>query len=222
MLIVHRSLSSGYPFPLPMHIIPANFYILLRLALVCFILSPRFRHIAAVRKEQVCLDQFRVFNPISKGTHYLVPDLPELSLPLAAIPANVTPCGPIIPLPTPDSKIEESGRQMLRWMGGGETIKVLISFGSHLAPSTAYCVSLARGLRRALDQYPRLLVVWKRKLPREDDLVRVTDALGDAWTEGRVNMVEWLTVCPAHLLMLPGVVAHVHHGGANSFFGTCR
>jgi hypothetical protein len=206
-----------------MHLILANFYILLRLALTCFLFSSRFRHIAAVRKAAGLRGPIPSIQPyVSKGTHYLVPDLLELSLPLAPIPSNVTACGPISPLSISESHLPGSGRQLLKWMRGGETTKILVSFGSHLAPSSEYCTSLAKGLRLALERYPQLLVVWKRKLPEDDDLTGVTDALGDAWIEGRVKMVEWLTVAPAHLLMLPGVVAHVHHGGANSYFETCR
>lgn len=50
----------------------------------------------------------------------------------------------------------------------------------------------------------------------------VTEALGNAWNEGRVKIAEWLEISPAHLLSISGVVASVHHGGANTYFETSR
>ncbi|KAH8654648.1 hypothetical protein BGZ60DRAFT_331638, partial [Tricladium varicosporioides] len=214
-------MSSGYPFPLPFHLILANAYILLRLVLVCFLTSSRFRQIGAARKAAGIpgpIPSIQLY--VSQGIHYLVPDLPELSFPLDSIPRNVTACGPIISLPLANEEITASGHELLQWMRDGET--VLISFGSHFAPSREYCISLAGGLMDALQKHPHLRVLWKCKLPKDDDLGIVTGILGDAWTEGRVRMIEWLEIPPAHLLMVPGVVASVHHGGANTYFETCR
>lgn len=219
----YPAMSSGFPFPIPAHLILANAWILVRLGLHCFLLSPLFREIAAARKAVGLPGPVPSIGPyVSEGTHYLVPDLPALSLPLDLIPNNVTACGPIVSLPLGNDDLTASGRQLLEWMGGSETAMVLVSFGSHLALSNEDCIALAKGLERALKQHPRLLVLWKRKVPEDDDLASVTAALGDSWTEGRVKMVEWLAVDPAYLLTRPGVVAHVHHGGANAYFETCR
>lgn len=219
---MQHSLSSGYPFPLPIHLILANVYILLRLAAVVLLLSPRFREIVAVRKAA------RIPGPppsiqtyVSQGTHYLVPDLPELSLPLAPIPSNVTTCGPIVPLSTINKDANQPGKQFLEWMNGGKT--VLVNFGSHVAPGRSYCESLARGLEVALRKHKDLRVLWKLKRDQGASLDEsLTCALGDAWNEDRVKIVEWLEVAPAHLLMLEGVVVSVHHGGANAYFETAR
>jgi len=100
---------------------------------------------------------------------------------------------------------------------------VIINFGSHIALKERNCISLATGLAIALQKYPNLRVLWKLKrahgLPLDENL---TTSLGSAWDSGRVKIVEWFDISPAQLLMLPGVVASVHHGGANSYFETSR
>jgi len=214
-------MSSGYPFPLPFYLVLANIYILLRLAAMCFLFSPEFREIAAVRKNAGLPGPIPSTRPyVAEKTHYLVPDLPELSLPLEYIPPNVSACGPITPLPTTINNSEGSV-QLLEWMKKGET--VIVNFGSHMSLERGSCASLARGLGTALQKHPKLRVLWKLKLQPEMSLdAEITDALGLAWVEGRVRIVEWLDVSPADLLALPGVVASVHHGGANAYFETCR
>jgi hypothetical protein len=192
------------------------------LAAVCFLLSPRFREIAAVRKAARVPGPIPSIQPyVPQGTHYLVPDLPELSLPLAPVPFNVTACGPIIPLPIINKDANQSDKQLLEWMSGGET--VVVNFGSHIAPGRSYCESLAMGLGFVLRKDKNLRALWKLKrdqgAPLDESL---TGALGDAWNEGRVKIVEWLEVDPAHLLMLEGVVVSVHHGGANAYFEAAR
>jgi hypothetical protein len=64
---------------------------------------------------------------VAEGTHYLVPDLVELSLPLAPIPSSVTACGPIVPLPTSGDATSDSDGEISTWMGGKETRKVLVN-----------------------------------------------------------------------------------------------
>jgi len=214
-------MSSGYPFPLPLYLVLANIYILLRLAAMCFLLSREFREIAAIRKSAGLkgpIPSTQQYMP--EKTHYLVPDLPELSLPLADIPPNVTACGPIVPSPITTNNTESSV-QLLKWMSNEET--VIVNFGSHISFEAGYWASLARGLGTALRKHANLRVLWKLKLQPGISLdADLTGALGPAWVEGRVKIVEWLDVSPTHLLALPGVVASVHHGGANAYFETCR
>lgn len=92
-----KSISSGYPFPLPIRLIFANMYILLRLAAMCFLFSPTFSKIQQMRKAARIRGRLPSIQPYtSSGTHYLVPDLPDLSLPIASIPFNVKARGPIV------------------------------------------------------------------------------------------------------------------------------
>jgi len=214
-------MSSGYLFPLPLYLVLANIYILLRLVAMCFLFSHEFREIAAVRKSAGLTGSIPSTRPyVPEKTHYLVPDLPELSLPLAVIPPNVTACGPIVSSPTTTNNTESSV-QLLEWMRNGET--VIVNFGSHICFEEGYCTSLARGLGIALRKYSKLRVLWKLKQQAGISLDGdITGALGPAWVEGRVKIVKWLDVSPADLLALPGVVASVHHGGANAYFETCR
>jgi len=214
-------MSSGYPFPLPLYLVLANIYILLRLAAMCFLFSREFREIASVRKMVGLKGPIPSTQPyVSEKTHYLVPDLPELSLPLVDIPANVTACGPIV-LSSTTTNNNKNSVQLLEWMSNRET--VIVNFGSHISFKKDYCASLARGLGTALQKHSKLRVLWKLKLQPGTSLdVDIIDALGPAWAEQRVKIVEWLDVSPATLLALPGVVASVHHGGANAYFETCR
>ena len=210
---------------MPVHLLLSNIYILLHLALVCFLLSPRFRAIAAVRKAAGIPGPIPSIQPyVPEGTHYLVPDLPELSLPLAPLPGNVTACGPIVASLSDNSEGARQSEQQLReWMSGGGEI-VLVNFGSHIAPARSYCEALAKGLGCVLRKHKDLRVLWKLKrgqdVPPLDE--SLTAVLGAAWHEDRVKIVEWLDVAPAHLLMLESVVVSVHHGGANAYFESAR
>lgn len=219
---VLNSLSSGYPFPLPIHLILANVYILIRLVVVCLLPSSSFREIAAVRKAAgIPGNILGVQSYVPQGTHYLVPDLPELSLPLAPIPSNVTACGPIVPLSMINEGANQSAKQLLEWMSGRKT--VVVNLGSNIAPGRSYCESLARALELVLRKHKDLSVLWKLKRDQGTPLDEsLTDTLGDALNKDRMKIVEWLEVDPAHLLMLEGVVVSVHHGGANAYFETAR
>ncbi len=178
--------------------------------------------IAAVRKAAGIPGPLPSIQPyVLQGTHYLVPDLPELSLPLASIPSNVTACGPIVSMSKTNDDASFSDKGLLDWMNSGET--VVVNFGSHYAPGRRHRESLAKGLGLVLNKYRDLRVIWKLKrdqgTPIGDSL---TSELGNAWNEGRVKIVEWLEIEPAHLLKQKGVVVSVHHGGANAYFETAR
>lgn len=192
----YLAMSSGFPFSLLAYLILPNVWILVCLGLHFFLLSPLFRQIPSIGPY------------VSEGTQFLLPDLPALSLPLDLILNNVTAYDPIVSLPLAVHDITADGHQLLKWMGGSETPNVLVSCSSHLALSEEDSSALAKGLARV---HPRLLVSRKRKVPEDDYLTSVTAALENLWT-----------VVGGYLLTRPGVVAHVHHGGTNTYFETCR
>ena len=148
--------------------------------------------------------------------------IPEIEFHLPNIPSNITSCGPFV-LPV-SSTVEETDPDLAQWLSASKGRTVLINLGTHAVSDPGMAENIAKGISAAMqherDQGRGLQVLWKLKLDagmdNTDTVLR--RELGNEMEQGRVRVVDWLTVDPLALLKEGSVMCSVHHGGANSFF----
>ncbi|XMA17233.1 hypothetical protein WAI453_010024 [Rhynchosporium graminicola] len=222
------TVASGFSFPVPLHLIPANIY--LKLALLWSIItSPKIKALMRYRKSNQLPSLPPVFNLWQKENHYLVPSVPETDYP-CHVPPNVTSCGPIL---LPVEPVFSQDPELLIWLKRSPT--VLINLGSHIRMDETMARDFTSGLKIFLDKKPNVQVLWKRKTsggvavtsnPKSSKGNAKThvrkekeylDSLSSEIATGRVRIVEWLSVDPSAILGTGLVACSVHHGGSNSF-----
>jgi hypothetical protein len=201
--------GSGYPFPLPWHLIPANIYLFVRFA-ATFMLGSELRSLLACRKQIGIQHSFPLVEPYRKEDFHLSPAIPELDFPLY-LPNNVLGCGPILFPSEPLSSNSELASFL-------KEPTILINLGSHHKPPTQMALRIAQGLRLVLER-EKVRVLWKLKFDREE-LEEIREILGD--TESRVKITPWIEPEIISVLDSGKIVIFVHHGGANSFFEACK
>lgn len=218
----YPSPASGLPFPLPLSKIPTNIHRSLSVVFT-WLTSPRVKSVDAARKIAGLTWMQPVFTPYVPGTIHISPSLPELDFPLK-YPSNVKLCGPIV-LPSETPSI---GAELQAWLTGKKTI--LICLGTHHQYTLPQARAIASGLHAFLtspSQAPHnYQVLWKLKPSKnpgdsEPILAAVTAILSLEIMKSQVQVVPWLAASPLAVLMGGGIVANVHHGGANSYFESC-
>ncbi|KAL0575337.1 hypothetical protein V5O48_006639 [Marasmius crinis-equi] len=206
--------GSGYPYPVPWHLIPSNVFINLLFGYT-FATNPRFKKLDAYRKEHAGLN-FGFHDFVIPGVQYLCPSLPETDFPFF-VPDHIFSCGPLI---FPFVPVEEADPELGIWIDKGPTI--LVNLGSHAISDEGYVTELAKGLRImfASGGVPsHTQVLWKVKLGGGDSQIRnvIEGIIGAEIQEDRVKLVDWLKADPVSILLHPNTACTVHHGGANSF-----
>jgi hypothetical protein len=213
----------------PWYLIPANFYLKVRLIWI-ILTHPKLKALIKLRLSENLPKLPPVFNIWQPNNHYLIPSIPETDFPCYVAP-NVTPCGPIL---LPEPPISESDPKLLAWLKQGPT--VLINLGSHIRMDDAMARGFAGGLKVLLDSRPDVQVLWKLKKIgglgiRPNDTLKsdeggvTADSLKTIENEiaaGRVRIEEWLSVDPVAVLQSGQVACSVHHGGSNSFHEALR
>ncbi|MCJ1249913.1 hypothetical protein MMC30_007139 [Trapelia coarctata] len=211
----YPAIGSGYPFPLPLHLVLPNIYRVLRSAIAfTFTTNPRLKTVNAYRlaagAPSPMVPCFNIYHPT---VHYLTPALPEIEYPYL-IPDNVTLCSPI-QLPTPP--VSETDPDLHKWLEERSTI--LINLGSHIASNQSDAFAIATGLRTVLTANPHIQVLWKLKpTPTTRTLTSALPAILPAALRPRLKITPWLTPDPLALLLSGTIICSVHHGGANSFY----
>ena len=205
---------SGYPYPVPWHLIPANIFINLWIGYQVAT-NPRFTALDAYRKAHANLE-FGFYEFKIPGAPYLCPSLPETDFPFV-VPENVTSCGPLV---FPFVPVEESDPELARWLDRGPT--VLVNLGSQCVIDEESTRELAKGLRvmfASVGVDPDVQVLWKVKQAVSNERIRdvIQEIVGKEVRDGRVKVVEWMEADPASVLAHGRVVCSVHHGGANSY-----
>ncbi|KAF5005078.1 hypothetical protein FDECE_8495 [Fusarium decemcellulare] len=218
----YPALFSGYPYPVPWHLIPLNVYFLFYMAYIWI----TNRH----RKEttRYLQDKMGVTlrTPIDlqknrpEGLKIAVGFLPELDF-QAILPNHVLPCGPILRSAPP---IEESDPDLGRWLAKGPT--VYINLGSLCQIDEQQTIEMARAIKAVIDKYQStsttstLQVLWKLKAHEGFNVQkdsRIRDIIGQNIDKDQVRIVDWVVAEPIAILQTGHVVCSVHHGGANSF-----
>ncbi|KAK7047220.1 hypothetical protein VNI00_006886 [Paramarasmius palmivorus] len=203
--------SSGFPCPVPLHLIPANISLILRLLFIVGT-SSRIRQLDAIRKEYGV--KTGILEQFSNGVPYIFPAMLETEFSGFQILPNVHLAGPII---LPYMPVEEPDPQLAQWLSNPGTKTVLINLGSHVIFNLDHARCIAGGIRILLDRVPEVQVLWK--LIPDGEIRNVLDeAIGKYMEAGKVKVVEWLEAEPYAVLCHPNTVCSAHHGGANSFF----
>ncbi|KAL2222296.1 hypothetical protein M432DRAFT_636920 [Thermoascus aurantiacus ATCC 26904] len=213
----YPALSSGFPYPLPWYLIPANIYLNLRF-IWSILNDPRIKAINQARAQEGLKGPIPMFVSYNKDRLYLLPDLPELDYPYH-IPDNVIGCGPMV---LPSAPLSAVDPELDQWLSrGGPT--VVINLGTHFLFDAAQARAIATGLKAVMARKPDLRVLWKLKSKKGDAVITDhEEVLAEEIKAGRARIVPWLKADPIVVLQNENVVCSVHHGGANSFYEACK
>lgn len=205
----YPAFCSGFPFPLPWHLVMVNIYLLIRLNIV-FLFSSKLRVMARCKKA-AGLAGNSVMALWRADEEYLCPSLPELESPSMLVPGNVTACGPIMVSTRP---VGERDFELARWLQRHRTI--LVNLGSHIVSESSDALELAKAITVIVNRHHDVQVLWKLKSAVTGELKAL---LGPELKKtGRVKIESWLEPDPVSLLRSGHVACSVHHGGANSFY----
>ena len=210
-------MGSGFPFPVPLSLIPQNIYLNLR-----FISS--LIRMPAIAAKRAFLASNGVPDPINfYGLHrpdvpWITQTTPAATINVDFIPENVTCTGPIT-LSAPSAQGEEGQNEeevaLLRWLRQKPT--VLINLGSAFTYSRSQTAQMIAGIQRVLEKTPDLQVLWKYKASANLVDYDWESLVAPLQATQRVKVMQWLTIDPTALLESGDIVAFVTHGGANGF-----
>lgn len=219
-------MGSGYPFPLPWHLIPANTYLQARL-IYGIVTNSRATDTRKFFASKGVADAL-VIDPIRyTDIPWLTMALPEANLPLDTTPPQVKYCGPIA---LDVGTVEEQDEEMIAWLRAGsartaaaskgtdgETMAgtMLINLGSKTSYNEEQATALVEALVSVLET-TETQVLWKFQKSAEygDDYLAPAQKYID---NGRLRVTKWLTVDPLSLIKSGHISVLVHHGGASSY-----
>ncbi|KAH8655235.1 hypothetical protein BX600DRAFT_469359 [Xylariales sp. PMI_506] len=207
-------IGSGYPFPVPLHLIPANMYQLLRI-LFSVLYIPK-----AIEKRQVLMEN-GIPSPVTFDSTYrsdapwITQGVEGASIMPDYIPDNVTVTGPLV---LSSASAEEQDAELVDWLKHGKQT-MLINLGSTTMYDKNRTVVMAKSLLAVLDAQPDLQILWKyqpaKSLAVWDDLV---EPLSPYVHGGKVKITTWIEADPLALLETGLIDISVHHGGANCYW----
>lgn len=207
-----NSISSGYPFPVPWYLIPANIYLVIRFILL-ILFGPEAKHLNHIRVEHGITTPL-AFEAVP-GRTQICPSLPEIDFTFEVIPATVVGCGPIV---LPATPVSETDPELGKWLTRNPT--VLINLGSLHIDDSASALEMARSISTVLNKNPNLQVLWKLNLDWESN-TEFEATVRSAIDSDRLRISSWIVAETVSLLTSGSIVAFVHHGGANSYFEAC-
>jgi hypothetical protein len=204
----YPALGSGYPYPVPWSLIPANIYINFKIIRGMIYLpnvaaKRRFLEKKGVKRP---IDFMGLYRP---DVPWLTQTLPGAHLPLLTIPRNVTLTGPIN-LAGLEEK-SSAAKELLDWT---KMPTVLISLGSGFKYDEYQARVMLEAMQNILEE-TEVQILWKMdKLePFDDQFLKA--AMRDS--AGRLRIEKWLEVEPPTLLQEGHILAFVHHGGSGSY-----
>ncbi|KAH8432964.1 Diacylglycerol acyltransferase family [Aspergillus melleus] len=208
--------GTGFPYPLPWHLIPFNALAGIKTAKM-YHGSGRRREIREWRIRHKIHGRFPFADAWRPDRFHLTPALKELDWPMD-VPENILPCGPIL-LPT--ASVQQQDPELAGWLSQAPT--VLVNLGTLYAPDPNVAKSIATGLKMFLDGWKgkKVQILWKLpKHPHDVDGVysRSIEPLKKETEEGSVRIAPWFEVEPMAMLETGQIVCSVHHGGANSWY----
>lgn len=206
-ILIMRSLGTGFSFPVPWHQIPENIYVTFRLAYNVFFNPSTGAAVAYLREHGINSGQFISPRP---DIPFITQTLPEASIPLDVVPQNVTCAGAIL---LDSASAMEQDSVLVEWLQKAPT--VVINLGSLFKYNEERARIMALAIRIVLDR-TSVQFLWKmaRGSDFSDDFAL---PLKDYLDQGRVRIMDWLTVDTLSLLETGYVVASIHHGGSSSY-----
>ncbi|RSL61361.1 hypothetical protein CEP51_013641 [Fusarium floridanum] len=203
------SMGSGYPYPIPWHLIPANIYLRIR-TLYAIMSRPKARSMVPHLKEK------GIKNPIDSlawdrpDVPFLSATIPEASLPMHAVPENAKYCGPMVLETAP---LEEQDAEMAEWLSKAPTI--LVNLGSGVRFDETQAREMVQAFVPVLEKTD-VQILWKMNKDAEYDdsfLQPVKEHIDNR----RLRIESWIKADPPSLLATGNVKLAVHHGGANCY-----
>ncbi|KAL4777237.1 hypothetical protein BDW60DRAFT_202148 [Aspergillus nidulans var. acristatus] len=208
--------GTGFPYPLPPHLIPLNTMAVLKTAKM-YHGSGRRREIRDWRIKHKIHGRFPFADSWMPNRLHLSPALKELDWPFD-VPDNVVPCGPIL---LPVAPVKTQDPEMFAWLHRGPT--VLINLGTLYAPNPSVVLEIATGVKAFLASCSdrKIQVLWKLpKHPHDQDEIYAQSVtpLQKEMEADQVRIRSWFEVEPLAMLETGQIVCSVHHGGANSWY----
>ncbi|EFQ36696.1 diacylglycerol O-acyltransferase [Colletotrichum graminicola] len=204
-------IGSGFPFPIPLSLIPANIYLTIRLLLALYF-SSTLSALLLTRRSLHLEGQFPMFETYRKDEHYILPGQPATDFHYEHIPDNLTCCGPLtIPYP----QLQEQDPQLDSWLLQRRT--VLVNLGSHIKLSVQNAIHLAKALQVTLERHSDAQVLWKLNCTAEG-LSEARSTLQNEINQDRARISAWLEVDPTAIMKSGQLGCVVHHAGANTFY----
>lgn len=203
-------MSSGYSYPVPWHLIPANIYLNIRF-IYSVLNTPRLAEKKAFLKANGIAKPLDVFSIYQKDYLWLTQSLPEADFPMPVIPSNVITCGPIF---RSAARAEDQDPDLAAWISRAPT--VLINLGSAVDYDENGATQLVRAIKSLLSN-STMQVLWKFN-KRGDYSDDVFSDVSDEIKGGRLRLETWLGIDPGAMMETGYIAASVHHGGANCFF----
>ncbi|PTU19711.1 hypothetical protein P175DRAFT_0525244 [Aspergillus ochraceoroseus IBT 24754] len=208
--------GTGFPYPLPPHLIPLNTMAVIKTARM-YHGSGRRREIRDWRIKHKIHGRFPFADAWMPNRLHLSPALKELDWPFE-IPTNVVPCGPIL---LPVAPVKTQDPEMFQWLQQAPTI--LVNLGTLYAPEPMVVRQMALGIKMFLESFPdrKIQVLWKLpKHPCDEGEIynQSVVPLQNELDHGRVQIRSWFEVEPLAMLETGQIVCSVHHGGANSWY----
>ncbi|KAF1809653.1 UDP-Glycosyltransferase/glycogen phosphorylase [Eremomyces bilateralis CBS 781.70] len=205
----YPALGSGFPYPVPWKLIPANIYINFRV-IMSFLSAPQVREKRAFLKEKGLENPVDFMGLYHPEVPWITQTLPGAHTPLNIIPRNVVLAGPINLAGT--ETVSESGAELLAWLQQKPT--VLISLGSGFKYTHHDATVMTEAIRQVL-LATDVQVLWKMVKLEAYNADFISAAMEEA--AGRFRVVKWLDVEPPTLLQSGHIAAFVHHGGAGCY-----
>ncbi|KAF4207017.1 hypothetical protein CNMCM8927_004112 [Aspergillus lentulus] len=208
--------GTGFPYPLPPHLIPLNTLAVLKTAKM-YHGSGRRREIREWRIRHKIHGRFPFADAWRPDRFHLSPALKELDWPMD-VPDNILPCGPIL-LPT--ASVEKQDPELASWLRKAPT--VLVNLGTLYAPDPKVAENIARGLKMFLTSWKgeKVQILWKLpKHPHDEENVyaQSIQPLQAEVEADSARIRPWFEVEPMAMLQTGQIVCSVHHGGANSWY----
>ncbi|KAH2839825.1 hypothetical protein ACP6JD_005507 [Aspergillus fumigatus] len=208
--------GTGFPYPLPPHLIPLNTLAVLKTAKM-YHGSGRRREIREWRIRHKIHGRFPFADAWRPDRFHLSPALKELDWPMD-VPGNILPCGPIL-LPT--ASVAKQDPELASWLHKAPT--VLVNLGTLYAPDPKVAEHIASGLKMFLTSWKgeKVQILWKLpKHPHDEENVYAQSIkpLQAEVEADSARIQPWFEVEPMAMLQTGQIICSVHHGGANSWY----
>ncbi|KAE8451625.1 hypothetical protein EG329_003082 [Mollisiaceae sp. DMI_Dod_QoI] len=206
----YPAMSSGHPYPVPWHLIPANIYLNIRFIYSAFN-TPRLAEKKAFLKANGIAKPLDVFTIYHKDYLWLTQAIPEAEFPMPVLPPNLVTCGSIFRSAAP---AVEQDPELTAWLSQAPT--VLINLGSSVTYDEYGAMEIVHAIKTLLAN-STMQVIWKfnKRGPFSRDIFSEVSTEID---DGRLRLEKWLNIDPAAMMETGNIAVSVHHGGANCFF----
>ncbi|KAI0203444.1 hypothetical protein F4808DRAFT_19934 [Astrocystis sublimbata] len=203
----YSRVGSPFAFPVPWSKIPENIYVTIRF-IYGALTRPGF-----AETEKYILARGIDDTMVHRRPHdrpFIAQNVPGASYPLDFIPPNVTSTGPIIFDAEP---AVDKDPELVSWLSRAPT--VLVNLGSLFTYSEHHATTMALAIEEVLAE-TNVQILWKMA---KDPTVskNYTLPVKNIIDEGRLRVVDWLSVSPSSIMDTGHVTASVHHGGANCY-----